>query len=136
LLADIERLAKPVRCYEDILAERRARKAQDDELDNLDDDPEEEYGEEERAECRCIQRQWQAFTTRSITVSRCHECRDGHHSACEYECGAPDDSAWLEAQDEDAELRRRLNVIGRKIKREADTRQFLDDIEHGTYTEE
>src|SRR5438067_908876 len=46
LLADIVRLEAPQRCYEDILAEKRARKAQDDELDNLDDDPEEESDEE------------------------------------------------------------------------------------------
>src|SRR5436309_15966734 len=44
LLADIIRLEAPERCYEDILAEKRARKAQDDselddsELDDLDNE--------------------------------------------------------------------------------------------------
>src|SRR5947207_10213874 len=122
LLADILRLEAPQRCYEDLAAEARARKAQDDgeldDLDNLDNE-----SDEERASCRCIQRQWQAFTTRSITVSRCPECRDGNHSACEFECGAPDDPEWLAEHDEDAELRRRLGVIGRKIEREASTRE-------------
>lgn len=101
------------------LLEYRAR--QDDEPD---DDYEQE-GEEERAECRCIQRQWQAFTTRALHVSRCDECRDGHHSACEFECGAPDSEDWLaEHEDEeepaavDARNMAILNELRRKIETE------------------
>src|SRR5437667_236919 len=74
LLAGIVQLELPQRCFEDILAEKRsARKV--DPLDDLDNEEPDESDEER--ECRCIQRQWQAFTTRSITVSRCKECRDG-----------------------------------------------------------
>src|SRR5439155_23280074 len=111
--ADIVQLEIPERCYEDIIQERRARKFQD-ELDDLDNDPE-EYGEEDRdntCECRCVR------------------CMAGNHRRCLDEgndCEQPDSAAWLEThpEDEDTELRRRLDEIGKRIQREASTREFL-----------
>ena len=115
------------------LLECRAR--QDDEPDDDTEDYEDGENDEERAECRCIQRQWAAFTTRALHVTRCQECRDGNHSACEYECGAPDSEAWLaeHADEADERNRQRLEETRLQIKRD----QFrAGEISLSTYVEE
>jgi hypothetical protein len=157
LLADIVQLEAPQRCYEDILAERRARKVDPlDDLDNEDDTPEDGEEEERSGVCAC---------SSGRDGAPCGNCLAGNHKRCEERdegCDADDSDEWKarhpeDLGDGDEELRAlavrererifertgwnpqsattedlmnflRLERLDRKIRRDANTRTFMSGV--------